>query len=67
MFIDFLMNLNIFRQKKNHFLFFLNGKGGNIPSSEGKMMRKYLFFSWEMEYIFFNCMDRVEFLILLNC
>jgi hypothetical protein len=42
--IDFLMNLNIFKQKKNHFLFFLNGKGGNIPSSEGKMMRKYLLF-----------------------
>ena len=56
--IDFLMNLNIFRQKKNHFLVFFNGKGGNIPSSEDKMMRKYLF-SRKWNLYFFNCMDKV--------
>jgi hypothetical protein len=51
--IDFLMNLNIFKQKKNHFLFLKNGKGGNIPSSESKMMRKYLFFSgkWNIYFL----------------
>jgi len=51
MFIDFLMNLNIFRQKKES-LFFFYGKGGNIPSSEGKMLRKYFFFLGNGIYIF---------------